>query len=79
VNLGFSKRFQNELAIATKRPDISIIPDPNVRERGYNSQRRIAAWVGGSIFGSLSTFRDIHITKQEWEEYHEAILDRKCF
>ncbi|KAF1794414.1 Actin family [Phytophthora cactorum] len=27
----------------------------------------------------LDTFRDIHITKQEWEEYHEAILDRKCF
>ncbi|DAZ95129.1 TPA: hypothetical protein N0F65_009760 [Lagenidium giganteum] len=76
---GFSKRFQEELTSITRRSATCIVPDAVVRERGYNSQRRIAAWVGGSMFGSLPTFRDIHITKQEWEEYHEAILDRKCF
>ncbi|RLN72038.1 hypothetical protein BBJ28_00026692, partial [Nothophytophthora sp. Chile5] len=79
---GFSRRFQEELQAVTQRPgsgSVNVVPDPVVRERGYNSQRKIAAWVGGSMFASLSTFRDIHITKQEWEEYHEAILDRKCF
>lgn len=76
---GFSKRFQEELTSITKSKSVCIVPDAHVRERGYNSQRKIAAWVGGSMFASLSTFRDIHITKQEWEEYHEAILDRKCF
>ncbi|KAG7392592.1 hypothetical protein PHYBOEH_006332 [Phytophthora boehmeriae] len=80
---GFSKRFQDELHAVLHRTGggstANVIPDPVVRERGYNSQRKIAAWVGGSMFASLDTFRDIHITKQEWEEYHEAILDRKCF
>lgn len=83
---GFSKRFQEELtggmATANARHvggSMCIVPDANVRERGYNSQRKVAAWVGGSMIASLGTFRDIHITKQEWEEYHEAILDRKCF
>lgn len=76
---GFCQRFQSELQTATKRPALRVVPDPDVRERGYNSHRRLAAWVGGSMFASLATFRDVHITKQEWEEYHEAILDRKCF
>ncbi|KAE9255794.1 hypothetical protein PF004_g419 [Phytophthora fragariae] len=82
---GFSRRFQDELQSVLQSSgggsnvNVNVIPDPVVRERGYNSQRKIAAWVGGSMFASLDTFRDIHITKQEWEEYHEAILDRKCF
>uniref|UniRef100_K3WHZ1 Actin n=1 Tax=Globisporangium ultimum (strain ATCC 200006 / CBS 805.95 / DAOM BR144) TaxID=431595 RepID=K3WHZ1_GLOUD len=80
---GFSKRFQEEIqmtkSLGAATRTMGIVPDPYVRERGYNAQRKIAAWVGGSMFASLSTFRDIHITKQEWEEYHEAILDRKCF
>ncbi|TMW55996.1 hypothetical protein Poli38472_008644 [Pythium oligandrum] len=76
---GFSKRFQEELMMLTKKPRLCVVPDAHVRERGYNSHRKIAAWIGGSIFASLPTFRDVHITKQEWEEYHEAIFDRKCF
>ncbi|TYZ61394.1 hypothetical protein PybrP1_002641 [[Pythium] brassicae (nom. inval.)] len=89
---GFSQRFQDELLGATGRrlpagggggggagAAVRVVPDPHVRERGYNSQRRVAAWVGGSMLASLGTFRDMHITKQEWDEYHEAILDRKCF
>lgn len=83
---GFSQRFQDELGTAMRGRSppgsggtVTVVPDPLVRERGYNSQRRVAAWVGGSMLASLSTFQDMHITKQEWEEYHEAILDRKCF
>ncbi|KAG3198291.1 hypothetical protein PC128_g6143 [Phytophthora cactorum] len=76
---GFSRRFHDELQSVLPGSNLNVVPDPVVRERGYNSQRKIAAWVGGSMFASLDTFRDIHITKQEWEEYHEAILDRKCF
>lgn len=85
---GFLQRFQEELAAASKShtalgkcngTGLCIVPDAKVRERGYNAHRKIAAWLGGSMFASLATFRDIHITKQEWEEYHEAILDRKCF
>lgn len=78
---GFSKRFQEELTAnrSLSGSSVCVVPDAHTRERGYNSQRKVAAWVGGSMLASLGTFRDIHITKQEWEEYHEAILDRKCF
>lgn len=78
---GFAKRFHDELASVHgfAGSGFSVVPDAHVRERGYNAQRKIAAWVGGSMLASLGTFRDMHITKQEWEEYHEAILDRKCF
>lgn len=33
-----------------------------------DSQRRFAAWIGGSMFASLSTFDQVAITKQEYEE-----------
>ncbi|CAE8739785.1 unnamed protein product, partial [Polarella glacialis] len=33
-----------------------------------DSQRRYAAWIGGSMFASLSTFDQVAITKQEYEE-----------
>jgi len=37
-----------------------------------DSQRRFAAWIGGSMFASLSTFDQVAITKQDesWESGH---------
>ncbi|KAL0592007.1 hypothetical protein ABG067_000660 [Albugo candida] len=74
---GYS-RIQEELQ-SNCNEKLSVVPDAQFRERGYNTHRKIAAWIGGSILASLSTFRDMHISKQEWEEHHEAILHRKCF
>ena len=74
---GYS-RIQEELQ-SNCIEKLSVIPDPQLRERGYNTHRKIASWIGGSILASLSTFRDLQISKQEWEEHHEAILHRKCF
>lgn len=33
-----------------------------------DSTRQHAAWIGGSMFASLSTFPNVCITKAEWEE-----------
>jgi len=77
---GFGDRMFNELT--SRAPDgtrIRMIPDLQGRERGYNSQRKQAAWIGGSMFASLPTFGQIQITKQEWEDCHESIVHRKCF
>lgn len=57
--------------------DFNVIPDAQKRERGYNAQRKLAAWIGGSIFGSLSTYKQIQVSKQEWEECHESVIHRK--
>lgn len=77
---GFGDRMHHELT--SRAPDgthIKMIPDLQGRERGYNSQRKQAAWIGGSMFASLPTFGQIQITKQEWEDCHESIVHRKCF
>ena len=42
-------------------------------------QRFNAAWIGGSIIGSLSIFKDIWISKQDYDECGPNIVHRKCF
>lgn len=47
-----------------------------------DSQRRYAAWIGGSMFASLSTFDLVAISKQEYEEGKSdvrSLVARKTF
>jgi len=41
-------------------------------------ERRFGAWIGGSILGSLGSFQQMWISKQEYEEGGKAQVDRKC-
>ncbi len=41
--------------------------------------RKYAAWIGGSILGSLNAFNDMIVTKREYEEMGPGIVHRKCF
>ncbi|KAJ5069677.1 actin-7-related [Anaeramoeba ignava] len=50
--------------------DIKIISSP---ERKYSS------WIGGSILSSFSNFKDIWISKEEYNEFGSNIINRKCF
>jgi len=45
---------------------------PNFQERS------VCSWLGGSILGSLGTFHDMWITKDEYDEWGSAIVNRKC-
>jgi actin len=77
---GFSERMKHEIMrAAALGTSFSVVPDMHRSERGYNSQRRTAAWIGGSIFASLETFGQMQVTKQEWEDIGESIIHRKCF
>ena len=77
---GFSERLKHELVrISAPGTSYNVVPDNKGSERGYNSQRRTAAWIGGSIFASLETFGQMQVTKQEWEDIGESIIHRKCF
>ena len=42
-------------------------------------ERKYSVWIGGSILSSLSTFQQMWITKEEYEEFGPAIVHRKCF
>jgi actin-related protein len=42
-------------------------------------ERKYSVWIGGSILASLSTFQNMWITKEEYDESGPAIVHRKCF
>ncbi|KAL8438105.1 hypothetical protein ACSSS7_000470 [Eimeria intestinalis] len=44
-----------------------------------HTERRSAAWLGGSILASLGTFQEMWISKQEYEEHGAAILEKRSF
>ncbi|UJR22566.1 hypothetical protein I4U23_025613 [Adineta vaga] len=67
---GFSDRIEKELNILV--PKVS-----RIRTIG-ESQRLYAAWIGGSILSSLSTFSSMLISKQDYDEFGPSIAHRKC-
>lgn len=41
-------------------------------------ERRYSVWIGGSILSSLSTFQEMWISKEEYDEAGAGIVHRKC-
>uniref|UniRef100_A0A2I2YKP5 Actin gamma 1 n=1 Tax=Gorilla gorilla gorilla TaxID=9595 RepID=A0A2I2YKP5_GORGO len=57
---GIADRMRKEItALAPSRTKIKIITPP---------ERKYSVWIGGSILASLSTFQQMWISKQEYEE-----------
>ncbi len=68
---GFVERLQKEMVVLTPiTTTIRVLADPG---------REYAAWIGGSILASLSTFDRMWIPKQEYNECGPSIVHRKCF
>ncbi|XP_047300374.1 POTE ankyrin domain family member E isoform X1 [Homo sapiens] len=68
---GMAHRMQKEIAaLAPSMMKIRIIAPP---------KRKYSVWVGGSILASLSTFQQMWISKQEYDESGPSIVHRKCF
>jgi len=82
---GFGDRLESEMTKLVKKNatrsqrnlKVRVIPSSSHREAGYTSQRKTAAWIGGSIISSLDTFKQIKITRQEWEEDPDACVRTK--
>lgn len=73
---GFAPRLRRELS--------AIVPSELERHVNIvvDSQRRHAAWIGGSMFASLSTFQQMKITRAEYDEGKSelrALISRKTF
>merc|ERR1712171_5892 len=65
---GIAERMNKALAASTMK--IKIIAPP---------ERKYSVWIGGSILASLSTFQQMWISKQEYDECGPSIVHRKCF
>ncbi len=67
---GIPERLQKELkALAPDSMTIKIIAPP---------EREHSVWIGGSILSSLSTFEEMWISKNEYDEAGPSIVHRKC-
>jgi len=68
---GIADRMQKEITtLAPSTMKIKTIAPP---------ERKYSVWIGGSILASLSTFQQMWISKQEYDESGPAIVHRKCF
>jgi len=43
------------------------------------AERKYSVWIGGAILTHLSTFANMWITKNDYEENGASIVHRKCF
>jgi len=68
---GIDTRMEKEIvALAPPAMKIKIVAPP---------ERKYSVWIGGSILASLSTFQQMWISKQEYDESGPSIVHRKCF
>jgi len=67
---GIADRMTKEMeALAPPTMKIKIVAPP---------ERKYSVWIGGSILSSLSTFQNMWITKEEYDESGPGIVHRKC-
>jgi len=67
---GIHERVEKEVtALAPPTMKIKVVAPP---------ERKYSVWIGGSILSSLSTFENMWITKEEYDESGPAIVHRKC-
>jgi len=68
---GIAERMTKELTnLAPSSMKIKVVAPP---------ERKYSVWIGGSILASLSTFQQMWISKDEYEESGPGIVHRKCF
>jgi len=67
---GIQERMEKEIrTLAPPTMKIKVVAPP---------ERKYSVWIGGSILSSLSTFENMWITKEEYDESGPGIVHRKC-
>ena len=67
---GIETRLEKEVkSLAPESVEVKIIAPP---------ERKYSTWIGGSILASLSTFEEMWITKDEYDECGPCIVHQKC-
>jgi actin len=68
---GIADRLNAELTnLAPSAIKVRVVAPP---------ERKYSVWIGGSILSSLSTFQQMWITKEEYDDSGPQIVHRKCF
>jgi actin-related protein len=68
---GIGERMTRELgSLAPSTMKVRVVAPP---------ERKYSVWIGGSILASLSTFQQMWVSKDEYDESGPQIIHRKCF
>jgi actin-related protein len=68
---GFQERLQEEVAVlAPPSVKVRVIAPP---------ERKYSVWIGGSILACMTSFQEMWITQEEYQEHGPGIVHRKCF
>ena len=68
---GFAERMERELTKLSQGSTKAKIYAP--------LERKYSVWTGGSILATLTTFRDLLCSKQEYEESGPSIIHRSTY
>lgn len=66
---GYGERLQKELERILPKDRVNVISPRN---------RIYSAWIGGSIVSQLSTFKNMCISREEYDETGPEVVNRKC-
>ena len=67
---GIADRMQKEIA--------DLAPDTVKIKVSTHPGRKYLAWIGGSVISSLSTFPEMCVSKQDYDDSGPAVIHRKC-
>lgn len=68
---GLRERLNKEIVnLAIANRNVKVIAPP---------ERKYSAWVGGSVIGSLDSFQQYFISREEYDEAGPKIVHRKCY
>ena len=68
---GIAERMTKEIEVlAPASTKVVVVAPP---------ERAISVWIGGSILASLSVFKQMWISRQEYSETGPRVVHRKCF
>jgi len=71
---GFSERLQKEIQNRSPPQMYKV----KMISPSDNSEKRFSSWIGGSILGSLGSFHQMWMSKQEYDEVGKSIVQTKC-
>jgi len=69
---GFAERLQKEIANRGTQHPIKIRSPQNSQEKKF------LTWIGGSILGSIPSFQQMWMSKEEYEEVGKTLVHSKC-
>ena len=66
--------------VARLKYEVEVLAPSSVKVKVIAPPERMySVWIGGSILASLSSFQEMWVSKEEYDEFGPTAVHRKCF